>query len=64
MAPFASKAQMRWMYKNNPRMAKRWTKEQEKTKGKKSFKKLPEKKKRSRDDFCLFEPLLDGEFYG
>ncbi len=60
--PFASKAQMRWMYATDPKMAKRWTKEQKKSKGKKSFKKLPEKVKRTRDDFCLFFPMLiDGD---
>jgi hypothetical protein len=58
--PFQSKSQMRWMYATHPRMAKRWTKEQEKAKGKKSFKALPEKKKkRSRDEFCLFQPMLE-----
>lgn len=42
---------MSWMHATHPKMAKRWTKEQEKEKGKKSFKKLPEKaKKRRRDD--------------
>lgn len=42
--PFKSKAQMRWMYATNPEMAKDWTKEQKKSKGKKSFKRLPEYK--------------------
>lgn len=62
--PFQSKSQMRFLYATHPRIAKRWTKEQEKSKGKKSFKALPEKKKkRSRDDLCLFEswiPIIDG----
>jgi hypothetical protein len=62
--PFSSQAQMRFMYKMHQEIAKRWTKEQEKSKGKKSFKKLPEKKKkgkRSRDDFVLFDPMLTEE---
>jgi len=51
---------MRWMFATHPKMAKRWAKEQEKAKGKKSFKKLPEKKKkRMRDDFFLFQPMLE-----
>jgi hypothetical protein len=37
------------MFKNKPKMAKRWAKEQEKSQGKGSFKKLP-KKVKSRDD--------------
>ena len=58
--PFKSKSQMRWMYATHPKMAERWTKEQEKEKGKKSFKKLPEKKKkRSKDDFMLFGSMLE-----
>ena len=60
--PFKSKSQMRWMFSKHPKMAKRWAKEQEKEKGKKSFKRLPEKKKRkkkhTRDDMQLFEPIL------
>jgi len=32
--PFKSKAQMRWMFANHPRMARRWAKE---TKGTKSL---------------------------
>lgn len=36
--PFASKAQMRWMYANKPEIAKRWEKETPKGK------KLPDKK--------------------
>lgn len=39
--PFASKAQMRWMYKFKPRTAKKWTAEQKATG--KSFKRLPER---------------------
>ena len=58
--PFQSLSQMRWMFATHPKMAKRWAKEQEKAKGKKSFKKLPEKKKkRMRDDFFLFQPMLE-----
>jgi len=58
MAPFASQAQMRYMYAKHPKIAKRWTKKQKKAKGKKSFKQLPEHK-RNRDEFCLFTPLLE-----
>lgn len=48
--PFKSKQQMKWMYATHPKMAKRWTKEQEKEKGKGSFKKLP-KKVKSKDSW-------------
>jgi hypothetical protein len=62
--PFVSKSQMRFMYATNPKVAKEMTKAQEKSKGKKSFKRLPEKKKkRSQDEFQLFQimlPLIDG----
>lgn len=61
---FTSKSQMRFMYATHPKIAKEMTKRQEKKMGKKVFKNLPnKKKKRSRDDFCLFEswfPLSDG----
>ncbi|HSE45075.1 MAG TPA: hypothetical protein VLA89_07070 [Gemmatimonadales bacterium] len=36
--PFASKRQMRWMFANKPKMAKRWAKET------RSPKSLPERK--------------------
>lgn len=58
--PFASKSQMRFMYATNPKVAKEMTKAQEKKKGKKSFKRLPEKKKKSKDDFELFSNILEG----
>jgi len=48
--PFASKAQMRFLYATNPKVAKEMTKKQEHSKGKKSFKKLPEKKKSRKDE--------------
>lgn len=57
MVPFESLAQMRFMYSKHPRLAKKWAKKQKK-KGK-SFKSLPERKKRTRDEFILFEPILE-----
>lgn len=38
--PFKSKAQMKWMFANEPTMAERWAKET------KNIKKLPKKKKK------------------
>lgn len=40
--PFKSKAQMRWMFANKPKMAKKWAKE---TKNEKA---LPERKRRNK----------------
>jgi len=53
--PFKSKQQMKFLYKFHPKIAKRWTKEQEKSQGKGSFKKLPKKLKRKDDN----EPLTN-----
>lgn len=38
--PFKSKAQMRWMFANHPKMAKKWAKHT------KNAKNLPDKKRR------------------
>lgn len=50
--PFKSKAQRRWMYANDPKMAARWEKETPKDT------KLPERKKRVKD---LADRLLKGK---
>ena len=42
MAPFKSEAQKKWMYANNPTMAKKW--EAETPKGKKLPKRVKKKK--------------------
>ena len=58
--PFKSKAQMRFLFAKKPKLAKKFAKEQKRKKGKKSFKRLPEKKRRrNRDDFQLFTPMLE-----
>lgn len=50
---------MAWMYATHPKMAKRWTKEQEKKQGKGSFKRLP-KKAKSKDE-VIYDPILTYE---
>jgi len=57
--PFKSKAQMRFLFAKDPKLAKKMAKKQKKNKGKKSFKRLPEKRERSRDDFILFGNMLE-----
>lgn len=46
--PFSSKAQMRYMFANHPRIARRMANDQKRTKGKKSFKRLPNRAKKKK----------------
>lgn len=46
--PFSSQAQMRYMFANHPRIARRMADDQKKSKGKGSFKRLPKRSKRKK----------------
>ena len=57
--PFTSKQQMKYMYATHPKIAEKMSKRQEKKSGKGVFKKLPNKAKKSKDDFNLDSFIIE-----